>query len=148
MPTDNTRSLSVRRVIAAPAAKIFDVLADPARHGDIDGSSMVRAPAKSAPKRLSMGARFRMDMRIGPMPYKISNKVVEFEADRRIAWRHLGGHTWRYELVPVDATHTEVIETFDWSTARVPKAIELVGYPARHEVGMTKTLERLAAVVE
>ena len=148
MPTDNTRSVSVRRTIAAPAAEIFDVLADPARHAEIDGSSMVKAALKSAPKRLSLGARFGMDMHIGPLPYKISNKVVEFEADRRIAWRHLGGHIWRYELVPVDATHTEVIETFDWSTARVPKAIEFVGYPARNQGAMTKTLERLAAVIE
>ena len=32
---------SVERVIAAPPEKIFDLLADPARHHDIDGSGSV-----------------------------------------------------------------------------------------------------------
>ena len=40
-----------------------------------------------------------MDMKKGA-PYKIKNKVVEFEPDRLIAWRHVGLHRWRYELEP------------------------------------------------
>ena len=39
-PSDDT--VSVERVIPAPAEKIFDLLADPARHRDIDGSGTVR----------------------------------------------------------------------------------------------------------
>ena len=34
------------------------------------------------------------------LPYKITNRVVEFEADRRIAWRDFGGHRWRYGFSP------------------------------------------------
>ena len=141
------RSVSRSRIVSAPPSAIFDLLAEPSKHPLIDGSGTVKGSRTDAPVRLSLGATFGMNMKLG-VPYPIENTVVEFEGDRLIAWRHLGGHTWRYELVPVDATHTEVIETFDWSTARVPKAIELLGYPARHQVGMTKTLERLAAVVE
>ena len=29
-------------------------------------------------------------------------EVVEFEEDRRIAWRHYGHHIWRYTLEPTD----------------------------------------------
>ena len=72
--------------------------------------------------------------------------MVEYEEGRRIAWQHFGKHRWRYELEPVEGG-TRVTETFDWSTARVPKAIELMGYPAKHVPNMEKTLERLAEVV-
>ena len=52
-----------------------------------------------------------------------------------------------YELEPVEGG-TKVTETFDWSTAAVPKAIELMGYPKKHPNSMEATLERLAALVE
>jgi len=51
--------VSVERVIAAPADRIFDLLADPARHHDIDGSGSVR-DAKDGPARLELGAKFGM----------------------------------------------------------------------------------------
>jgi uncharacterized protein YndB with AHSA1/START domain len=144
------RVVSVSRVIHAPPAEIFDVLADPTRHGEIDGSGMVeRARGDGQPLRL--GSKFGMDMRFGPVPYRMSNEVVEFEKGRRIAWQHVGRHRWRYELVPVetdDGPATEVTESFDWSTSRVPWVIELAGYPSRHPANMAATLERLAAVVE
>ena len=43
----------------------------------------------------------------------------EFEENRRIAWAHVGGHRWRYELEEVDGG-TRVTESFDWSTSRAP----------------------------
>lgn len=88
-----------------------------------------------------------MDMKLGPLPYRISNEVVEFEENRLIAWAHFGGHRWRYELEPVDGA-TLVTESFDWSTARIPLAIELMGYPKKHPANIEATLERLAATVE
>jgi uncharacterized protein YndB with AHSA1/START domain len=140
------RAVSVERVIAAPPAAIFDVLADPARHADIDGSGTVKGAKQKAPARLSPGARFGMRMRIG-LPYPITNTVVEFEEGQRIGWRHFGGHVWRVELEPVDGG-TLVRETFDWSTARSPGAIERMGYPSKHPAAMAATLERLAGLVE
>jgi hypothetical protein len=101
--------------------------------------------------RLTLGAKFGMDMKMGPLPYKISSTVVEFEENELIAWAHLGKHRWRYELeaTEVDGVPaTNVTETFDWSMARIPKAIELAGYPKKHPVSMEATLVRLAALVE
>ncbi len=69
-----------------------------------------------------------MRMRMG-VPYVISSTVVEYEPDRVIAWRHIGHHRWRYELEPTDGGGTKVTETFDWSTSRSPKVIEMIGYP-------------------
>ena len=139
------RRISVSRVVPAPPARVFDLLADPSRHPDIDGSGSVRK-ARGNPQRLSLGARFGMDMRIG-LPYRVTNEVVEFVENRRIAWRNtLGGQTWRYELEPADGG-TRVTETFDWSTARAPLVLELTGFPQRNRKGMEATLERLAGSV-
>jgi uncharacterized protein YndB with AHSA1/START domain len=140
-----TRQVSVSRTIAASPEAIFAVLADPTKHPVIDGSRTVQAAREREPQRLELGSRFGMDMKIG-LPYRIKNTVVEYERDRLIAWRHWGGHRWRYRLEPVEGG-TEVTETFDWSTALVPRAIELAGYPKRHPAAMAKTLERLDAYV-
>ena len=143
------QQVSVSRVIAATPEAIFDVLTDPARHSEIDGSGMVQQLRGDA-SRLELGSKFGMDMKMGFLPYKISNTVVEFEENRLIAWAHFGKHRWRYELEPVegDGPATKVTETFDWSTATIPKAIELMGYPKKHVPNMEATLERLAGVVE
>lgn len=141
---ENKRQISVSRVIAASPQEIFAVLTDPAQHAVIDGSGSVKS-ARGGSQRLELGSTFGMNMRIG-LPYIIKNKVVEYEEDRLIAWRHAGRHRWRYELEPVDGG-TKVTETFDWSTALFPLAIEWVGYPKRHPESMRKTLERLDAHV-
>lgn len=139
MPT--SRQVSTTRTIAADRRSIFDVLADPAMHAVIDGSGTVSAARHVHPERLTLGARFGMDMKFGA-PYRIVNEVVEFEEGRLIAWRHFSGHRWRYELADVDGG-TEVTETFDWSRARSRLAIELAGFPKRNLAGMVATLQRL-----
>lgn len=148
--TAGERTVSVSREIAATCEEIFEVLTDPARHGEIDGSGMVQQPHGQV-DRLTLGSKFGMDMKFGPIPYRMSNTVVEFEPDRLIAWQHFGKHRWRYELEPLESDEgprTKVTETFDWSTSSVPKAIELAGYPKKHPANMEATLERLAALVE
>ncbi len=140
--------VSVTREIEASPEAIFDLLADPSRHGDIDGSGMV-LDVRKGPERLSLGAKFGMDMKFGPLPYRVSSNVVEFEENRLIAWAHFGKHRWRYELEPLDGgKRTRVTETFDWSTSAFPKGIELAGYPKKHPANMEATLVRLAALVE
>lgn len=136
------QQVSVERIIAAPPEKVFEVLSDASLHPVIDGSGTVKG-TRGTPERLTLGSRFGMKMHLG-IPYSISSTVVEFEQDRLIAWAHVGKHRWRYELEPV-ADGTRVTETFDWSCARVPAAIELAGYPKRHIPNMERTLERLDA---
>lgn len=141
------RIVSVAREVAADTSTIFSILVDPANHSLIDGSGTVQGVHNENHTRLQLGSRFGMDMKMG-LPYRISNEVVEFETDRLIAWRHFGHHIWRYELEPLPNGHTLVTESFDWGSSRFPPLYEWVGYPDRHVINMTKTLERLAAVVE
>lgn len=139
------RAVSVARVINATAVDIFDILVDPSRHADFDGGGTVIGSKSDAPRRLKLGSRFGMHMRI-VVPYVMGSTVVEFIENRQVAWAHFGKHRWRYELEPVDGG-TLVTETFDWSTAVAPWFIEAVGYPAKHEVSMEKTLDRLNDLV-
>jgi uncharacterized protein YndB with AHSA1/START domain len=131
------------RFVAAPAHDIFELLADPASHALIDGSGSVRAPTDDRPERLHLGSRFGMKMRIG-VPYRITNEVVEFEEGRRIAWRHLGGHVWRYVLEPA-VGGTTVTEEFDWRTSRSPMLLRAMSVPTRNRESIEATLDRLAA---
>lgn len=140
--------MSVARTVAAPAQAVFAVLTDPAMHPVIDGSGTVRRAAGGGGARLALGSEFHMRMRI-LVPYRITNRVVEFEDGRRIAWAHFGGARWRYELEPVE-DGTMVTETFDWSTATVPfydPLIRLLGFPGRNRAGIERTLDRLAGLV-
>ncbi|MDD7938656.1 SRPBCC family protein [Actinomycetospora lutea] len=131
--------------IDAPPHAVFELLADPRRHPDFDGSGTVRSSI-SGPSRLSLGSTFGVGMRI-KLPYRISNTVVEFEEDKRIAWRHFNRHRWRYEL-EATASGTTVTETFDWSTALVPALLDRSGFPAANARGIEKTLPRLKALAE
>ena len=134
--------ISASRVIPAPAQAIFDLLADPAMHPILDGGGTVKAAREGNPKRLSLGAKFGMDMQLGG-PYRISNEVVEFEEGKRIAWCHFAKNLWRYELEPVEGG-TKVTETFDPSRGRFPVfAIRLLGFYRRNKPAMEKTLENI-----
>jgi hypothetical protein len=147
--------VSVERVIHAPAAAIFAIISDVSRHPEIDGSGSVVKPKAGAPETLSLGSTFGMSMKLG-VPYSMTNTVIEFEPDRRIAWQtrvsgvmgHLvGGRIWRYELEERDGS-TRVTETWDITQDKQ-------GFLLRHgPVGthtaeaMTKTLARLAEMTE
>lgn len=135
------RRVSVARVIDARPEDVFAVLVDPAGHVAIDGSGMIKGKRfGDAPLRL--GSKFGMQMKQLGVSYRISNTVVEYDENRRIAWEHFNRHRWRYELEPVDSG-TKVTETFDWTTAMIPTAIELMGYPKSNIAAMEATLERL-----
>lgn len=146
-PVDPPPARVVRRstVVAAPAQEVFDLLADPARHAEIDGSGTVQGSRVEGPERLAPGARFGMSMKMG-VPYRITNEVVEFDEPKVIAWRHFGGHVWRYRLEP-DEGGTRVTEEFDYRTAKAPVVLEWLRAPQRNAAAIEATLQRLAEVV-
>ena len=150
----NRDQVTVERVIPAEPAAIFDLLVQPDRHHEFDGSGTVRR-ARKAGRRVGLGDSFGMDMRWG-VPYFTHNVVREYDENRLVAWQTLApaplhkvftGRTWRYELEPVEGG-TRVRETWDISTER-PLTRGLI----RHRLsGLTKrnmhrTLERIEAAV-
>ncbi len=137
------RIVSVSKVIPAPPEKIFDLLANPEGHVKIDGSGSLIS-VKSNPERLHLGSKFSMRLKVG-VKYSITNTVVEFEENRRIAWHHFGHLIWRYELEPVEGG-TKVTESFDYSHpfGAMPGIKKRA---LQNEQNMAATLERIAELV-
>jgi hypothetical protein len=102
LKVDYPLTAAARITVAAPAAKIFEYLADPYAHAYFDGSGTVN--------KVGMGMKIRV-------PYRITNKVVEFEEGRLITWCHFGGWTWSYQLKALGENLTEVTEVFDLNPA-------------------------------
>ena len=149
-------SVSVERNIDAPAAQIFALIADAGKHSSFDGSGTVDHSAQGS-QPLTLGSKFGMSMRGRPeslfLPYRTTNTVIEYEADRRIAWKTtmgplglIGGRIWRYELEPA-ATGTLVRETWDVSADRQRPMLKMGSTPRQAEDGMRATLERIAALL-
>ena len=141
--TDPAKIVSHSIVVPAPAQAIFDLLADPRRHSEIDGSGSVKDARVNAPERLALGSQFGMNMRI-VLPYRMTNTVVEFDEGRLIGWRHFGGHIWRYILEPVEGG-TKVTEQFDWNTNRSPLFLKLMNAVENNSTSIRKTLDNLVA---
>ncbi len=143
---------TVERFIPAPPEEIFEYLADPRRHREIDGSGTVR-DAGDSPERLELGSTFGMSMKLG-VPYAMANEVIEFEEGRRIAWqtrppssfaaKFVGGRIWRYELEPQDGG-TLVRESWDISQERVKAMVR--PYRAKSRKSMEQTLARIEELV-
>jgi uncharacterized protein YndB with AHSA1/START domain len=138
------RKVTRQVVVQAPAAAVFDLIADPHRHPELDGSGTVRDSPVAGPDRLSAGAKFTVGMKQYGVPYKITSTVTAFEDDRLLEWQHPMGHRWRWELVEAAPGVTQVTETFDYTSARSPKVLELMGQPAKNAAGITGTLQALA----
>jgi uncharacterized protein YndB with AHSA1/START domain len=145
-------TVSVERIIPAPPELIFDLLADPNRHADFDGSGSVKGPTADSPSRLTLGAKFQMSMKMG-VGYSMANTVTEFEENRRIAWSpkpasgrgaRFVGRIWRYELEPVEGG-TKVTETWDISKEAARLALRVVAVGGTRKA-MEKSLERLESL--
>lgn len=117
--------VSTSREIAAGAGPIFELIADPAQQPRWDGNNNL-AEAPAGQRVHQVGDVFTMTLSSGLVR---ENHVVEFEADRRIAWtpsepeQPPPGHLWRWELEPIDAERTRVTHTYDWTRLTDPNRI-------------------------
>lgn len=122
------RTVSATREVAAPAAAIFELIADPSEQPRWDGNDNL-AEAPEGQRIRGTGEVFTMVLSLGSVR---ENHVVEFEEGRRIAWRPAdpgqspAGHLWRWELEPTGEATTRVTHTYDWSQLaddhRIPRA--------------------------
>jgi uncharacterized protein YndB with AHSA1/START domain len=136
--------------VDAPPSVIFAILADPRQHSRIDGSGSVGSVLK-APERITRkGETFVVRMKLFGVPYVIRNRVVEFEPERRIAWRHFTANRWRYELEPTADGGTRITESFDPTRADgiTDTVVRWAKFPERNRDGIRGTLQRLKAAAE
>src|ERR1700685_1738685 len=129
---EESKPVEVSRRIEAPAALIFEILANPQRHMDFDGSDMLRGAVLDRPIS-GVGDTFTMKMyRLGD-DYLMLNHVVEFEPGRRLFWEPApgdpsrtevndpakvgiaAGYRWGYILTPDGDDAAVVTEVFDFT---------------------------------
>jgi uncharacterized protein YndB with AHSA1/START domain len=147
-PSMTSRVVTVSREIAAPAAQIFEVIADPSLQPKLDGNDNL-AEAAAGQRVCAVGDVFTMMLTMGSAR---DNHVVEFDEGRLIAWRPSEpgkkppGHLWRWQLEPLDAARTLVTHTYDWTQLtdknRLPRA------QATTEDRLQASLDKLAELVE
>jgi uncharacterized protein YndB with AHSA1/START domain len=153
---DNEKIVTVERFIPAPAEEIFDLIANPRRHPELDGSGTVKQADVDGPERVGLGDRFGMAMKWG-VPYRMVSEVVEFEENRRIAWAPKSevfgkvieggtGRIYRYELEPVEGG-TTVRQTWDATKEKGWPIVKLMGLPKKVGQAMAATLEKIERLV-
>jgi hypothetical protein len=158
MSLPDAQPIAVSRRIEATPDVLFAMLADPTLHPALDGSGMLRE-ALSTGRIHGVGDTFTMTMHNEEMgQYEITNHVVEFELDRRIAWTPVltgasreedqpdigdrNHHVWAFELSPADTTSTLVTESYDCS--RSPEWLrKAVRNGERWRQSMNNTLDNL-----
>ncbi|WP_328857557.1 SRPBCC family protein [Williamsia herbipolensis] len=149
--TDQT-SVTVERLIDASAKDVFDILSNPKRHVELDGSGFVRGDENG--ERISaVGDVFTMNMD-GPHmggEYKTDNHVSGFAKDKLIAWKTAPAGTeppgweWLWELDSQGPDSTLVHLTYDWSKVTDKKLLEQITFPLVSEGELGDSLGRLAA---
>jgi uncharacterized protein YndB with AHSA1/START domain len=146
--TEEHRVVSANRDVAAAAATIFELIADPAQQPRWDGNDNL-AEAPSGQRVRAVGDVFTMVLTMGTAR---ENHVAEFEEGRLIAWRPSEpgakppGHLWRWRLEPIDDTHTRVTHTYDWSQLTDEKRLERAS--ATTSERLQASVDRLAALAE
>jgi uncharacterized protein YndB with AHSA1/START domain len=134
--------------VAAPADRIFELIADPAAQPRWDGNDNL-AEAADGQRVHAVGDVFLMSLTQGAIR---ENHVVEFEEGRRIAWRPSEpespppGHLWRWELAPLDDAHTRITHTYDWSNLTDESRFERAS--ATGVDALMASLTRLAVLAE
>ncbi|GAB2558503.1 SRPBCC family protein [Leucobacter ruminantium] len=146
--SEEPRIVSAAREVAADAAAIFELIADPARQPEWDGNDNL-AEADIGQRVRAVGDVFVMHNVSGKV---IENRVVEFEEGRLIAWLPAiqgeppMGQLWRWELEPAGEGRTLVRHTYDWTGLHDPERFER----ARSFTveGLSRSIERLAVIAE
>ena len=142
------RVVSASREIAAGAAPIFELIADPAAQPRWDGNDNLGAAGPGQRVR-GTGDMFAMTLTSGAIRH---NHVVEFEEGRLIAWmpaeagQPRPGHLWRWELSPAGPGWTTATCTYDWT--RLTDEARFARAKATTAGKLRASLDRLAALAE
>lgn len=140
--------VSASRTIAADAATIFELIADPAHQPEWDGNDNL-SEAPVGQRVHAVGDSFIMTTTKGKTR---ENHIVEFEEGRLIAWlpaepgQEPPGHLWRWELEPQADGTTRVTHTYDWSRLTDPKRLDRARWTTSDR--LAASIDRLAALAE
>jgi len=144
-------AITVQREIPSSAKELFDVLSNPHRHPELDGSGFVLGLSKG--DRLTrVGQKFTMNMTGVHMggEYQTDNFVSAFDEDKMIGWRTAPAGTeppgweWLWELKAGGSDSTTVSLTYDWSKVTDKALLTKIGFPLVSEGALEDSLGKLA----
>jgi uncharacterized protein YndB with AHSA1/START domain len=146
--------ITVERTINASTDAIFDVLSNPARHVQLDGSGFVQSDEKTD-RIQGSGDVFTMNMSGDHMggDYQTENHVTGYDANKLLAWQTAPagqeppGWQWVWELEAQGSDATLVRHTYDWSNVTDQALIQKVGFPLVNQEQLEDTLVRLDQAV-
>jgi uncharacterized protein YndB with AHSA1/START domain len=146
--------ITVERTINAPTDAVFDVLSNPARHVELDGSGFVRS-GERVDRIQQTGDVFVMNMAGDHMggEYQTDNHVVGYSPNQLLAWKTAPAGTeppgwqWVWELESQGSDSTLVRHTYDWSGVTDKELLQKVGFPLVQQDQMEDTLQRLDQAV-
>lgn len=153
MTTSGT-SITVSRRIDASTSDVFDVLSNPERHPELDGSGFVVSDEKTD-RITGTGQVFRMNMTGDHMggDYQTNNTVTGYDPQHLLAWQTAPADTdppgweWIWELEADGSDATDVRLTYDWSKVTDTALLEKIGFPLVSESQLEDTLGNLASAV-
>ena len=139
------RQVSRSVEVAAPAAELYALAADPRRHCELDGSGTVRDNI-AMPAEVVVGSKFSTSMKMLGLPYRITSTVTALKPNEMVEWRHPAGHRWRWEFESLSPTLTRVTETFDHRDGAIKNRLRyynLIGARKFNATGIEATLAKL-----
>jgi uncharacterized protein YndB with AHSA1/START domain len=146
--------ITVQRTIPASSDAVFDVLSNPERHAELDGSGFVLGDEKSD-RIQGTGDVFTMNM-TGPHmggDYQTENHVTGFSPNHLIAWQTAPagqeppGWQWVWELESEGSDSTNVTLTYDWSNVTDPDLLKQISFPLVSEQQLEDSLDNLGQAV-
>ena len=132
--TDN--KITVERTIQASTADVFDVLSNPQRHPELDGSGFVLSDDRTD-RIQGTGDVFTMNMSGDHMggDYQTENHVTGYSPNQLLAWQTAPagqeppGWQWVWELEAEGSEATKVRHTYDWSNVTDQDLLKKISFP-------------------
>lgn len=151
--TESTQ-ITVSRTIDASADQLFEVLSNPERHAELDGSGFVLGDEKSD-RITATGQVFTMNMTGDHMggDYQTDNHVTGYDPNKMLAWKTAPagveppGWEWLWQLDAQGPDSTEVSVTYDWSKVTDKDLLKKLSFPLVPESALEASLGHLAEAV-
>lgn len=127
--------IAAETTLRASSADVYALVANPARHAELDGGTTVRGLHEGKDAEMKEGDTFSQNMVMG-IPYTLPMKVTRAEKNSAVTWLHPGKHTWSWDIIDNEDGTVTVRETFD---ARGSVIAGLPVYKIYHLAGSFKT---------
>ncbi|MET4079891.1 hypothetical protein ABIB53_003084 [Janibacter sp. UYMM211] len=148
------QKITVQRTVDASAKDLFEVLTNPKRHTELDGSGFVRSDERSN-RIQGVGDVFTMNMEGDHMggEYQTDNHVTAYAENTMVGWQTAPAGTdpkgweWLWELDAQGPDSTLVSLTYDWSKVTDKELLQQVSFPLVSKGQLEDSLGNLAAAV-